>query len=373
MRHALVVTAVNLAVLLGLLFILELFGQIIALLRPSYEVLYLQPDRALGWKQVPSLHWKWAGLHWYAADFSVDVKTNASGFRDLDREPEKPKGVNRVALIGDSLIEAVQVPFAQTGGQLLEQKLNVGGHHQRWEVLNFGISNYGIGQYLLVWENYAIRYQPDYVFVFVARFHFERTVFPFEMGAFKATSTRQLRIRPTFRLDHGQLLREEAPDYYEFVRVQDQLVKSEFRGERSRRRVQFIFPYYVDFLRSAVRPWLAASTADLPNIVLLDEYVLRLNFKILETLGKDIARNDSRMVIVSSQSLGDEELWIQLKEFCNLNNFGYIPLYQVLLEANANGTPTRWKYDGHLNELGNELLASVLHTWLAEYQTPARK
>jgi len=374
MRHALVVTAVNLAVLLGLLFILELFGQIIALFRPSYEVLYLQPDRALGWKQVPNLHWKWAGFHWYAADFSVDVKTNASGFRDLDREPEKPKGVNRVALIGDSLIEAVQVPFAQTGGQLLEQKLNVGGHHQRWEVLNFGISNYGIGQYLLVWENYAIRYQPDYVFVFVARFHFERTVFPFEMGAFKATSTRQLRIRPTFRLDHGQLLREEAPDYYEFVRVQDQLVKSEFRGERSRRRVQFIFPYYIDLLRSAVRPWLAASTPDRPNIAPLDEYVLRLNFKILETLGKDIARSNSRMVIVSAPSLGDEDLRIRLKEFCKLNNFGYIPFYQVLLEANANGRPTRWKYDGHLNGLGNELLARVLHTWLAtEYQTPARK
>ena len=70
------------------------------------------------------------------------------------------------------------------------------------------------------------------------------------------------------------------------------------------------------------------------------------------------------MVIVDS-ALGDEHLSIQLREFCNLNGFGYIPLYQVLLEANANGKPTRWKYDGHLNELGNELLARTVFDWLA--------
>src|SRR5262245_24737347 len=172
MRRAMVVTAINLAVLFGLFFLLELSAQIIALLRPSYEVLYLQPDRALGWKQVPNLHWTWTGFHWYAADFSVDVTTNASGFRDIDRKPEKSEGVSRVALIGDSLIEAVQVPFEKTGGHLLEKKLNVGEQCQRWEVLNFGISNYGIGQFLLVWENHVFRYQPDYVFVFVADHHF---------------------------------------------------------------------------------------------------------------------------------------------------------------------------------------------------------
>jgi hypothetical protein len=61
-----IVTGVNLAILLSLLFLLELSAQVIALLRPSYEVLYLQPDRALGWKQVPNLRWKWTGFHWYA-------------------------------------------------------------------------------------------------------------------------------------------------------------------------------------------------------------------------------------------------------------------------------------------------------------------
>src|SRR4051795_3325796 len=124
MRRALFIVAVNFLVLVSLLLLFETFGQTLALLRPSYEVLFLQPDRTLGCKQVPNLHWTWTGSHWYAADFSVQVNTNSVGFRDLNREPERPNGVARVALIGDSLVEAVQVPFEKTGGQLLEKKLN---------------------------------------------------------------------------------------------------------------------------------------------------------------------------------------------------------------------------------------------------------
>ena len=183
------VIGVNILVFLVLLFLAEAIGQVIALIRPSYDVLVLQPDKVLGWKQVPNLHWTWAGHHWYAADFSVDVVTNPLGFRDIAREFPKPHGVKRIALLGDSFIEAVQVPFEKTSGQLLERSLNCSSdqgqkHSQRWEVLNFGISNYGVGQYLLTWEQYAKRYEPDYVVIFVAKLHMKRTLDRYEFGAF---------------------------------------------------------------------------------------------------------------------------------------------------------------------------------------------
>jgi hypothetical protein len=52
------------------------------------------------------------------------VQTNAHGFRDLAREIQKPERVIRIALLGDSFVEAIQVPFNKTAGHLLEQKLN---------------------------------------------------------------------------------------------------------------------------------------------------------------------------------------------------------------------------------------------------------
>src|SRR5262249_31161401 len=162
---------VNFLVFLGLLLLAEAIGQGIALVRPAYDVLFLKPDRALGWRQVPDLHWTWAGWNWYAVDYSVDVKTNSAGFRDAEREYAKPGGVKRVAMLGDSFIEAVQVPFPKTAAQLLERRLNASVGREaasapKWEVLDFGISSFGIGQYLLTWEHHARRYAPDYVVVF---------------------------------------------------------------------------------------------------------------------------------------------------------------------------------------------------------------
>src|SRR6476661_2481574 len=132
------IVAINLMVFVCILLSVELALQGIALTWPSYEVLFLQPDRALGWKQVPNFQWRWAGHHWYAADFSVPVRTNANGFRDLDRATSKQDGTRRVALLGDSFIEAVQVPFESTAAQRLQQMLNASSSAApvRWEVLN---------------------------------------------------------------------------------------------------------------------------------------------------------------------------------------------------------------------------------------------
>src|SRR5262245_47789166 len=110
-------------IVLALLFVAEAIGQGVALLHPAYDVLFLKPDPVLGWRQVPGLHWTWAGHYWYARNFSVKVQTNRAGFRDLERVYPKPAGVKRVALLGDSFIEAVQVPFEKTAGHLLERKL----------------------------------------------------------------------------------------------------------------------------------------------------------------------------------------------------------------------------------------------------------
>ncbi|MGH2359829.1 MAG: hypothetical protein ACRDGM_04710, partial [bacterium] len=75
MGKALKIAGINVLVFLGLLLLLEAVGQIVARVRPSYDVLYLQPDEFVGWKQPPNLRFTWAGFDWYAAAFSVDVLT----------------------------------------------------------------------------------------------------------------------------------------------------------------------------------------------------------------------------------------------------------------------------------------------------------
>jgi hypothetical protein len=85
MNKAFKIVAVNVLVFIGLLLMLEASLQVIALIRPSYDVLFLQPDKVLGWKQVPNLRWTWTGHYWFASDFTVSVETDPLGFRDVAR------------------------------------------------------------------------------------------------------------------------------------------------------------------------------------------------------------------------------------------------------------------------------------------------
>jgi len=384
---ALKIIGVNVLVFLGLLLLIEATGQMIAVIRPSYDVLFLQPDEAVGWRQVPNLRWTWTGRFWYANDFSVEVETNPLGFRDIVREYSKPPGVTRVALLGDSMIEAVQVPLTKTAAQLLERKLNTLLYRdpeqpQRWEVLNFGISNYGVGQYLLTWEEYASRYHPDYVVIFVAKFHMQRSINKYEYGAFPTTANEKLWIRPTFRIENGSLIREPAKDFNKFVKAQEDLIKSEFAGKRIRRkRMRLLTLYYGEnLIGELVRRFNQTSLVrrfnQTPKQIAIpreidpdaDGALFAVNLKIIEELGRKVHSAGSRLVVLdASQYFGDEEIVSRtLNELCAKYGFGYIPLYKDLLKANMSGISTRWSHDFHFNDTGNIILAGSLYDWIAQ-------
>jgi hypothetical protein len=374
------IIAVNVLVLLALVLLAEGIGQGIALLRPSYDVLYLKPDRELGWREVPGLHWTWAGFYWYAADFSVKVQTNRTGFRDFDREYVKPAGVKRVAALGDSFIEAVQVPFEKTATQLLERRLNApqaqaAGSPQKWEVLNFGTSSFGVGQFLLTWEQEARRYSPDYVVVFVAKFIMDRTLQKYEQGRFQGTSAKQLWIRPTFRVDGDTLIREPARDFEEFARLQDSVIQNEFGGQRSQRRMSLVTLFYARRLHDDLDQWRQRHAAQRPNALPhpdahpeIDANMLATNLKVLEELQRQATAAHSVLVIVdASRYFGDDpSISTALQDLCLRGSSVYVPFYKDMQEASAKGIPLHWSHDGHLSEAGNALLADALYRSLVQ-------
>lgn len=91
----------------------------------------------------------------------VRVKINHAGMHD-DREyaVEKPADVYRVAVLGDSFAESMQVPLEQSFGRLLQQDL-AACRKTKVEVLNFGVQGYGTAQELLTWRLKASKYKPD--------------------------------------------------------------------------------------------------------------------------------------------------------------------------------------------------------------------
>jgi hypothetical protein len=116
-------------------------------------------DRARGWTLRPGLSGR------QDREGHAQVEINADGLRGPRAAPEKPSNVLRVAVLGDSFIEAFHVPYEKNLCPLIKDELQVcprlGGRPV--EVLNFGVSGYGTAQELLTLRGEVWRYAPDIV------------------------------------------------------------------------------------------------------------------------------------------------------------------------------------------------------------------
>ncbi len=112
----------------------------------------------LGWSQIPNAKYDYK----LEGEDIVHVEFNSLGFRDVDHKIEKPSGVKRIAVIGDSFCESVQVNLNETFFKQLETLLNRNGE-KVWEVLNFGVGDFGTTQEWIALNEYALKYSPDII------------------------------------------------------------------------------------------------------------------------------------------------------------------------------------------------------------------
>jgi GDSL-like Lipase/Acylhydrolase family len=121
--------------------------------------IWYQPDERLGWRLRPGVE----GL--FTAEGRAQIEVSAAGLRDREHAREKPEGVYRIAVLGDSYSEAMQVPLARTYWAQLPERLAACGFagERQVDVLNFGVSGYGTAQQYLMLESVALGYRPDLV------------------------------------------------------------------------------------------------------------------------------------------------------------------------------------------------------------------
>jgi hypothetical protein len=148
-----------------------------------------QPDRVTGSVHRPDLEFT------YTDEGRAQVRTNSAGRRDRDHDRRKAPGTYRIAVLGDSYAEALQVdvPF----WAVLEREARCLG---KLEVINFGVSGYGTAQELLtlprVWG-----YSPDLVLL------------AFLTGNDVRNNSKVLepeRLRPFYTIEGGELVLDNS-------------------------------------------------------------------------------------------------------------------------------------------------------------------
>lgn len=122
---------------------------------------FLKPDPLLGFSPIPNKH--------------VTLKTegfgrssyNCYGLPEPERPLVKPERTYRIVVLGDSFVEAMQVAPEQNFCHLLENDLNSRNPQTHYEVMNFGVAGYSIGQMYLRLKNLGFRFHPDMVLLAV--------------------------------------------------------------------------------------------------------------------------------------------------------------------------------------------------------------
>jgi hypothetical protein len=131
----------------------------IASIQYPYFTYFTEPDPILGYALRPNAE------GWQTYEGKAYVHMNTAGMRDVEREREKPDRTVRIAVVGDSVAEAPQVPLEQTFWSVTEAALKtcpaIG--ERPAEILNFGVSGYSNLQELLVIKERVWVFDPDIV------------------------------------------------------------------------------------------------------------------------------------------------------------------------------------------------------------------
>ena len=306
-------------------------------------------------------------IHIRGGCFQNNVKTNSYGFHSREYSLEKSEGVFRIALIGDSYIEAMQVKQDKIVAALLEQKLNsLNSRSYRYEVIPFGISSHGTYKSILYFEKYAMQFSPDLVIAALALNDIQDDAFETDISFGqdnKAVKNSSVALFPGLSKPVKKILRKSVlittlrKSYLTFIS------SPEKNSDKLSAEVEILLPEYNDFWREA---WVREE-------------------KLLKNFKDEVTKNNSNFMLVSltdgyrvhggllekfkaatqGNSIDLDKPEKILSKIAQENSFPYLALNPLFRErAQIEEGDTIWPCDGHWNEKGHQWAADALFDYL---------
>jgi len=120
-------------------------------------------NEAYGWGYLPGATFTYDGRF---EKFGAPGRINSKGLREREYSYDKPAGVFRVLVLGDSFTASLEVPLEQTWHEVLEAELNKAqSSSRRVEVIAAGIQGWSTDQQYLYYLHEGYKYHPDLVLV----------------------------------------------------------------------------------------------------------------------------------------------------------------------------------------------------------------
>jgi len=149
--------------LLTILVFFVVFEAVIRIFAPQDLMIelrnYVEKDKLCGFKLKRNYKSRW---RWH--EFDIWVKTNSHGLRSPEIRPKR-KDTTRILCIGDSFTMGHGVNERNSYPRQLEDILNKYSEEKKYEVINAGVINYNIENYLLYFKHYGLKLEPDIIII----------------------------------------------------------------------------------------------------------------------------------------------------------------------------------------------------------------
>jgi hypothetical protein len=123
----------------------------------------LEPSQTLGCVHMPGK------MVTFRLEGYSHENLSSQRMRDVEHAIVKPAQVKRIAVLGDSTTEGLQVSMDETYTNQLQNRLNANAvgnkKSDRFEVLNFGCASYSTAQERLLYQQQVRQFKPDTVVV----------------------------------------------------------------------------------------------------------------------------------------------------------------------------------------------------------------
>lgn len=298
-------------------------------------------------------------------EVTARFRINAAGWNSTHEDYASPLDadtVRRIAVIGDSYVEALHVDVAKSFAGLLEDSLGEGHRVQR-----YGISGAPLSQYLHLLRREVLPWQPDLVIVLLIHNDFDESYRPVP-GVYTSSFLK-------LRLDRAGRVEEELPPralvqpWYAPIRQ----FSATWRYLRYRQQLRF----------GVLRRWLLGeappeyrANVDLERLAdnrQADEAVTDYVFGEFRALADAhgfqvlVVMDADRETIYRGESPDNSEvLWLNrmVARQASRHGLAFLDLHPVFqADFREYGRHFNFRHDGHWNEYGHRRAAGAIHRW----------
>jgi hypothetical protein len=290
-------------------------------------------------------------------------------------------GVTRIAIYGDSFAHADDVPIAESWGRHLENALN--GSGRKFEVINFGVSAYGMDQAFLRWRHLGRRFSPQIVlFGFQAEnvnrnvnllrgFYVMHTGIPFSKPRFILDGSGRLKAinEPTLDVDAVPGVMADM-DHWKLANYEWFYNPEDYR-QRWWHRSRFL-SLLVDHWPGAEKPGISRAQ----SVFEPDGEPERVTLRILREFGDEVKSQGGQFIVVhlpkksdlqrlrSSRGLVYERLWRLIER----EQITVDPIRQLLKAAEGKSLDVLFASPrhAHYSDRGNRIIADTIATRLLQ-------